>query len=202
MSRIPIFTITSDPTPWSKRGCRTARSTAPSSCRTASRIREHSTLTGSTGSSSGAVAAFTVAWERPTHFRKVLSLIGTYVNLRGRGGHKYADIVRESPKKPLRVFLQDGRNDNRGRRRGGYDETWDWFHQNVRLAEALTEKGYDVNYVWGIGPHSSKHGGAIMPDMMRWLWRDHGVSTDVNDEVERSFNGPPSEAAESAARDD
>ncbi len=143
------------------------------------------------GSSSGAIAAFTVAWERPNDFRKVLSLIGTYVNLRGRGGNRYPDIVRDMPKKPLRVFLQDGRNDNRGRFRDGeYSEERDWFYQNVRLAKELTEKGYDVNYVWGIGPHSSKHGGAILPDMMRWLWRDHPVSTFHGDERERSFFEP------------
>jgi enterochelin esterase family protein len=141
------------------------------------------------GSSSGAIAAFTVAWERPDQFRKVLSLIGTYVNL--RGGHKYPDVVRESPKKPLRIFLQDGRNDNRGRRRDGdYNPEYDWFYQNVRMAKELTAKGYDLNYVWGIGRHSSKHGGAILPDMMRWLWRDHPVSTDEADKVERSFNKP------------
>ena len=143
------------------------------------------------GSSSGAIAAFTVAWERPDQFRKVLSLIGTYVNLRGRGGHRYPDIVRESPAKPLRVFLQDGRNDNRGRRPGGdYNPEYDWFLNNVRLSRALTEKGYDVNYVWGVGRHSSKHGGAILPEMMRWLWRDHPVSTEESDVVERSFHKP------------
>jgi len=142
------------------------------------------------GASSGAIAAFTVAWERPDQFRKVLSIVGSFVNL--RGGHAYSDIVRKSEKKPLRVFLQDGRNDNRGVGRGGaYDETRDWFLQNVRLMRALTEKGYDVNYTWGIGRHGQKQGGAIFPDMMRWLWRDHAVSTDVNDEVERSFNAGP-----------
>jgi enterochelin esterase-like enzyme len=138
------------------------------------------------GCSSGAIAAFTVAWERPDEFRKVLSLVGSFTNI--RGGHKYADIVRESESKPLRVFLQDGRNDNRGERRGKYDPEWDWFLQNVRLCEALTEKGYDVNYSWSIGRHGLKPGGVVLPEMMRWLWRDHGVSTDVNDEVERSFN--------------
>ncbi len=56
------------------------------------------------------------------------------------------------------------------------------------LMQALTEKGYDVNYTWGIGRHGQKQGGAIFPDMMRWLWRDQPVSTDVNDAVERSFN--------------
>ena len=141
------------------------------------------------GSSSGAIAAFTVAWHRPNEFRKVLSMIGTYVNL--RGGHEYPDIVLRSEKKPLRVFLQDGRNDNRGVRRDGtYNQEYDWFHNNVRMMRALTEKGYDLNYVWGIGRHSSKHGGSIMPDMMRWLWRDHPVSTDHDDRVERDFHGP------------
>ena len=141
------------------------------------------------GASSGAIAAFTVAWHGPDHFRKVLSLIGSYVNL--RGGHAYPDIVRKAEKKPLRIYLQDGRNDNRGRgREGDYNQERDWFYHNVRLMQALTEKGYDVNYQWGIGRHSQKHGGAILPDMMRWLWRDHSVSTDVNDMVERSFNAP------------
>ena len=139
------------------------------------------------GASSGAIAAFTVAWERPNEFRKVLSLIGSFVNL--RGGDAYADIVRKSEKKPLRIYLQDGRNDNRGAGRGGtYDPRRDWFLQNVRLKDALAEKGYDLNYQWGIGRHSQKHGGMVLPDMMRWLWRDHAVSTDVNDAVERGFN--------------
>jgi enterochelin esterase family protein len=141
------------------------------------------------GASSGAIAAFTVAWERPTEFRKVLSIVGSFTNL--RGGHAYTDIVRKTEKKPIRIFLQDGRNDNRGVGRDGrYDETRDWFLQNVKLMQALTEKGYDVNYTWGIGRHGQKQGGAILPDMMRWLWRDQPVSTDVNDTVERSFNEP------------
>ena len=141
------------------------------------------------GASSGAIAAFTVAWERPNDFRKILSLIGSFTNL--RGGHAYADIVRKSEKKPIRIFMQDGRNDNRGVGRGGtYDPLRDWFLQNVRLKDALAEKGYDLNYQWGIGRHSQKHGGSILPDMMRWLWRDHPVSTDVNDMVERGFNLP------------
>ena len=141
------------------------------------------------GASSGAIAAFTVAWERPAEFHKVLSIVGSFVNL--RGGHAYADIVRKSDKKPIRIFLQDGRNDNRGiRNNGEYDETRDWFFQNVRLMKALTDKGYDVNYAWGMNKHGQKMGGAIFPDMMRWLWRDHAVSTDPNNRTERSFDKP------------
>jgi enterochelin esterase family protein len=140
------------------------------------------------GSSSGAIAAFTVAWERPDQFRKVLSNVGSFVNL--RGGHVYPERVLASEKKPIRVFLCDGRNDNRGGRRRGYDEKMDWFYQNVRLMKALTQKGYDVNYSWGMNQHGQKFGGAVLPEMMRWLWRDGPASTDPNDTAERSFRQP------------
>ncbi len=146
-------------------------------------------MRGIGGSSSGAIAAFSVAWERPNEFRKVLSNVGSFVNL--RGGHVYPERVLESPKKPLRIFLCDGRNDNRGIGRGGaYDEKRDWFYQNVRLMKALTQKGYDVNYSWSMNLHGQKYGGMILPEMMRWLWRDGPVSTDPNDMTERSFRQP------------
>ncbi len=147
-------------------------------------------MRGIGGSSSGAIAAFTVAWQRPNHFRKVLSNVGSFVNL--RGGHVYPEKVLESEKKPIRVYLCDGRNDNRGLRASGeYDEKRDWFYQNVRLMKALTQKGYDVNYSWSMNLHGQKYGGMIMPEMMRWLWRDGVVSTDVKDWTERSFRQPP-----------
>jgi enterochelin esterase-like enzyme len=137
------------------------------------------------GASSGAIAAFTVAWERPAHFRKVLSIVGSFTNI--RGGHQYADIVLKSEKKPIRIFLQDGRNDNRAlNANGNYDETRDWFYQNVRLMQALTTKGYEINYAWGMNRHGQAMGGAIMPEMMRWLWRDQPVSTDPRNQDERA----------------
>ena len=148
------------------------------------------------GSSSGAIAAFTVAWERPNEFRKVLSNVGSFVNL--RGGDVYPERVLASEKKPIRIFLCDGRNDNRGVRpdNPAYDQRLDWFYQNVRLMRALTEKGYDVNYTWGMNLHGQKFGGAILPDMMRWLWRDGPVSIDPNDKVERSFREPVNRKAQ------
>lgn len=152
------------------------------------KISQAPEMHGIGGSSSGAIAAFTVAWERPDHFRKVLSNVGSFVNL--RGGHVYPEKVLASEKKPIRVYLCDGRNDNRGLCNGKYDETRDWFHQNVRLMKALTQKGYDVNYAWGMNGHGQKFGGAILPEMMRWLWRDGPVSTDPKDLMERAFNQP------------
>ena len=97
----------------------------------------------------------------------MLSIVGSFVNL--RGGDAYADIVRESDRKPIRIFLQDGRNDNRGvGRDGAYDRRRDWFYQNVRLMRALTDKGYDVNYAWGMNTHGQRMGGpALSPPRRR-----------------------------------
>jgi len=147
---------------------------------------------GIAGASSGAIAAWTVAWQRPEQFRKVISTIGSFTNI--RGGHEYPNIIRKSEAKPIRVFLQDGLNDNRGvRNRGGqqtYDPNWDWHAQNIKMAEALKEKGYDFNYSWGLGTHSNKQGGAIMPEMLRWLWRDYPRVDDPKDAKERGFLVP------------
>ena len=153
---------------------------------------------GIAGASSGGIAAFTVAWERPEQFHKVITIVGSFVDLRGHGsGSTYADKVLASDKKPIRIFLQDGRNDNRGQGRGGYDENRDWFYQNNRLVDALTKKGYEVNYAWGIGLHGQKQGGAILPEMMRWLWRDHPHSVDAADKEERAFNAAKNSADDS-----
>jgi enterochelin esterase family protein len=142
------------------------------------------------GASSGAICAFTVAWQRPDQFRKVISTIGSFTNI--MGGHVYPDLIRESDPKPIRVFLQDGLNDLRGRRRrgGDYDPKWDWHAQNRKMVEALTEKKYDVNFTWGIGTHSNKQGGAIMPDMLRWLWRDYPRPDDPGDDANRRLFVP------------
>src|SRR5580658_8518808 len=142
------------------------------------------------GASSGAICAFTVAWQRPDQFHKVISTIGSFTDI--RGGHVYPDLIRQSERKPIRIFLQDGLNDLRGRGRNGgeYNPKRDWHAQNLKMAEALTEKGYDVNYCWGIGTHSGKQGGAIMPEMLRWLWRDYPRPDDPKDDRDRTLLVP------------
>lgn len=148
---------------------------------------------GIMGASSGGIAAFSTAWFRPNDFRKVITFVGSFTDI--RGGYVFPELVLASERKPIRIFMQDGRNDNRR----PDNLKWDWFYQNVRLAEALTRKGYDLNYTWGIGNHGQKQGGAIFPDMMRWLWRDQTVSSDPNDKVERSFRHPPASNSNPAA---
>ena len=119
------------------------------------------------GSSSGAIAAFSVAWYRPEAFHKVISMIGSFTDI--RGGHVYPEMVRTNDRKPIRIFLQDGIYDNRS----PDNPKRDWHLQNELMVAALKEKGYDTNYVVGEGNHSDNHGGAILPDMLRWMWRDY-----------------------------
>lgn len=116
------------------------------------------------GASSGAICAFNVAWERPDAFRRVLSTIGTYVGL--RGGHEFPVLIRKTEPKPIRVFLQDGSDDL-----NIYAGSW-WVANQDMLA-ALEWAGYDVEHVWGEGGHNGKHAASIMPDALRWLWRDY-----------------------------
>jgi enterochelin esterase family protein len=149
------------------------------------------------GASSGAIAAFTVAWQRPDAFRKVISAIGSYTNI--LGGHVYPDLIRSTEPKPIRIFLQDGVNDLRGIGRPPattpYDPKRDWHAQNLKMAAALTEKKYDLNYTWGIGTHSGKQAGAILPEMLRWLWRDHPRPDDPDDTSNRTLFVPAAKTA-------
>ncbi len=115
------------------------------------------------GSSSGAICAFTAAWERPEAFRRVFTCVGTFVGL--RGGNAYSILVRKVEPKPLRVFLQDGSNDANAF--GG-----DWWMANQEMERALKFAGYEVNHAWGDGGHDGIHATKIFPDAMRWLWKD------------------------------
>ncbi len=125
------------------------------------------------GNSSGAIAAFVAAWQRPDAFRRVFSAIGTYVGL--RGGNEFPVLIRKTEPKPLRVFLQDGRNDQN-------NYTGSWWIANQDMLAALEFAGYDVRHEWGEGEHNSKQATEIFPDVLRWLWRDYPAPIKANPE--------------------
>jgi gluconolactonase len=122
------------------------------------------------GMSSGGICAFTVAWERPDQFRKVLSHIGSFTNI--RGGHVYPALIRKTERKPLRIFLQDGSNDLN-------NIHGDWPLANQEMASALGFVGYDYRFEYGDGAHNGEHGGAILPESLRWLWRTEFAQSPV-----------------------
>lgn len=116
------------------------------------------------GLSSGGICAFTVAWERPDAFGKVVSHCGSFANI--RGGHNYPSLIRKTPAKPLRVYLQTGARD--------LDVIFgNWPIANQDMATALAYQEYDYQFVFGEGGHTLKHGAALFPETMRWLWRDY-----------------------------
>ncbi len=115
------------------------------------------------GASSGGICSFTVAWERPDAFQKVLSTIGSFTGL--RGGNAYPALVRKTEPKPIRVYLADtsGDIDN---------QFGSWPLANRRMAAALAYMGYDVRFDWAEGyAHDSFHGSQLFPEALAWLWR-------------------------------
>jgi sugar lactone lactonase YvrE/enterochelin esterase-like enzyme len=116
------------------------------------------------GLSSGGICAFTAAWNRPDAFHRVLSFIGSFTDL--RGGDIYPALIRKIEPKPFRVFLQDGSHDLN-------IYAGDWWMANQTMSSALEYAGYDVKFVTGDKDHDMDQGGAILPDALRWLWRDY-----------------------------
>jgi hypothetical protein len=139
------------------------------------------------GTSSGAICAWTTAWERPDAFRKVISMIGSYTSIGYRpakgnqpmipGGDLYPTLIRKNPPKNIRIFLQDGSNDLD-------NPHGNWFLANQQMLAALNFANasadrqklegprYDVKHEWGDGAHNDGHGGALLPDILRWMFRD------------------------------
>jgi enterochelin esterase family protein len=117
------------------------------------------------GGSSGGGCAFTAAWMRPERFRRVVCFLAAFPQVRGS---RYPELIRDTPRKPLRVFLQTATRDI------SFDEPeqYNFFSSSLRVAAALAERGYDLRLVVGDGGHSPNHAGAILPDALRWLWRD------------------------------
>jgi gluconolactonase len=127
---------------------------------------------GLAGTSTGAVCAFVAAWNRPDQFRRVVSFIGTYVAM--KGADTLPPLIRKTEPKPIRIYLQDGKKDHIvaaepfGTFYGG-----SWPINNQVMFEAFESAGYDVKLTIGEGGHDKRQGSAIMPDVLRWLWRDY-----------------------------
>jgi enterochelin esterase family protein len=136
------------------------------------------------GSSSGASCAFTAAWQRNDLFEKVISFVGSYADFRKyedypaylggaekpsseygpyKTAHNYPGLIRKAPRKNIRVYLQDGRNDLD-------NQLGNWFLNNERMAAALAYSGYDYKFAIGDGMHSRQHGMSILPEIFEWIW--------------------------------
>ncbi len=115
------------------------------------------------GISSGGICAFNAAWHRPDVFGNLISHCGSYTNI--RGGDIYPQLVRQSKKKEIKVFLQSGEKD-------ADIIIGSWPLKNKEMAAALEKRGYDYKLEFGVGGHSLKHGGQLFPETLMWLWSD------------------------------
>lgn len=127
------------------------------------KLTDNPDLRGICGNSSGGIAAFVAAWERPDAFRRVISNIGSFTDL--RGGNVLPDIIRKTEPKPLRIFQQDGEKD--------LDNfAGNWFIANHDIAAALEFAGYTHRFETGTTDHDSKQSGPLFPEELKWVWRD------------------------------
>ena len=139
---------------------------------------------GTLGGSSGAAAAFTMAWFHPERYRKVLSYSGTFVNqawpvdpATPRGAWEYHDhLIAKAAKKPIRIWMEVGEKDNRF---DNPEATWhNWPLANNRMAAVLKKKGYDYRYVFAMDARHVDNGVVrqTLPAALEWLWRDYPKS--------------------------
>jgi enterochelin esterase family protein len=144
-----------------------------------------------TGLSSGGICAFNAAWQMPDEFSRVITWIGSFVSLQWHedpaipdGGQDYPDKILRETHRNLRVWMQDGSNDQENPGFGS------WPMANIRMANALKLKGYDFHFSFGTGPHTAAVGGAEFPEEMIWLWRGYDPAKKFE-----TFTQEPAEAA-------
>lgn len=146
------------------------------------KLRMDASSRGITGSSSGGICSFNAAWQMPDQFSRVISWIGSFTAIQWHedpavadGGQDYPEKVLREPHRNVRVWIEDGNNDQENERYGS------WPLANIRMANALKLKGYDFRLSFGTETHNQKHGGAEFAEEMTWLWRgyDAGKTTET-----------------------
>jgi enterochelin esterase family protein len=134
-------------------------------------VRRDAYSRGITGSSSGGICSFNAAWRQPDQFSRVLTWVGSYASIQWHpgeidGGNTFPFLVRKSPKKNIRVWMQDGAEDLE-------NDHGSWPLQNIQMANSLKMQGYDFHFSFGQGTHGGVQGDAELPRSLTWLWRDY-----------------------------
>ncbi len=152
-------------------------------------LRKDAYSHGITGLSSGGICSFNAGWQMPDEFSRVLSWIGSFTSIQWKenpansdGGQDFPEKILREPRRNLRVWLQDGANDQENDRYGS------WPTANIRMANALKAKDYDFHFSFGKGTHNSAQGAAEFPQEMIWLWRDYDAA-----KTEQVFTPDPAE---------
>jgi len=113
------------------------------------------------GGSSGGIAAFNTAWERPDQFSRVYANSGSFVAF--RGGHEFPTLVRKFEAKPIRSFLTTGMRDME-------NCAGDWFLLDQEMDKALKFSGYDYRFRIINGGHVAGYYDNYR-EAMSYLWK-------------------------------
>lgn len=137
------------------------------------------------GCSSGGAAALSMGWFRPDLFRRIITYSGTFVDQQDDdapeedqfplGAWEYHDgleLIKNTKKKPLRIFTHVSEFDNGYKRTTGYHN---WVKANFQAAADLKSKGYDYRFVYS---KSSRHCDKrifehTLADTLVWMWRGY-----------------------------
>src|SRR5580704_448296 len=134
------------------------------------------------GCSSGAAAAFTMAWFHPEWYRRVISYSGTFVNQQwpfdpanpGGAWDYHQTLIPGSATKPIRIWMQVGDRDllNPNIMRDGMH---DWVMANHAMAAALKRKHYQYQYTFALdaGHCDQRVREQTLPEALEWVWRGY-----------------------------
>ncbi len=133
------------------------------------------------GGSSGAAAAFTMAWYHPEWYHRVLSYSGTYVNQQwawnpatphGAWGY-HETLIPNAPRKSIRIWMEVGDRDlyNPNIMR---DNMHDWVVANEDMARVLAAKHYHYQFIFArnAGHTDRAVKQQTLPEALEYLW--HG----------------------------
>jgi enterochelin esterase-like enzyme/sugar lactone lactonase YvrE len=113
------------------------------------------------GGSSGGIAAFNAAWERPDAFSRVYANSGSFVAF--RGGHEFPALIRKFEARPIRAYLTTGTHDM-------VNCAGDWYLLDQEMDKALSFSGYDYLFRAIEGPHVAGWN-ECFPEAMRFIWK-------------------------------
>ena len=134
------------------------------------------------GGSSGGSAALIMAWYHPELYHRVLTYSGTYVNQQWPTDPKlphgawefHENLITNSPKKPIRLWMHVSDRDNLQTR----DDFHDWVLANERMAHVLAAKGYHYQFVFARNAgHTDRAVKAqTLPEALEYVWQGYPIA--------------------------
>jgi iron(III)-enterobactin esterase len=136
-----------------------------------------------TGCSSGAAAALSMAWYRTDLYHRVLAYSGTFVNQQwpynpetpGGAWEYHRTLIPNSPTKPIRIWMHVSDRDLLLTQRT--DGMHDWVLANENMAKVLAARNYQYQFVFARNAGHCDRAVKMqtLPQALEWVWQGHAV---------------------------